>query len=192
MTLRKAGCSLTCPVSVSPWISTWTRAADSRSRNCLPLRAAIWGTVPSAYGRPSRMGPAVHLLAGAEELADRHRVGDRLVRGRMGGPGLGAAGRAVRGGAADAVHLLRRAPRPVERPERGGPATAARRAGLHHRVGRDRAGGAGGGRRAAAADRLPGVHAGQRGGAGLGDRGVEDLDPLRGGVRFGGDPGAVL
>src|ERR1700722_19052731 len=53
MTLRKAGWSPRCPVTVSPWISTWTRAADSRSRNCLPLRAAICGTVPSAHGRAS-------------------------------------------------------------------------------------------------------------------------------------------
>src|SRR6516164_5713695 len=125
MTLRKAGCSLMCPVTVSPWISTWTRAADSRSRNCLPLRAAITGTVPSGYGRPSSLGPAVHLLAGAEELADRDRGGDRLARGRVGGRRLGAAGRAVHRGAADPVHLLRRAPGPVERPERGGAAAAA-------------------------------------------------------------------
>ena len=39
---------------VSPWISTWTRAADSRPRNSLPLRAAIPGTVPSVHGRSSR------------------------------------------------------------------------------------------------------------------------------------------
>ena len=34
----------TPPVRGSPWISTWTRAADSRSRNSLPLRAAMPGT----------------------------------------------------------------------------------------------------------------------------------------------------
>src|SRR6516165_2568218 len=106
MTLRKAGWSLTCPVTVSPWISTCTWAADSRSRNCLPLRAAIRGTVPSGHGRSSSLGAAVHLLAGAEELADRDRGRDRLARRRAGGPGLGAAGRAVHRGAADPVHHL--------------------------------------------------------------------------------------
>src|SRR6516162_1062954 len=114
MTLRKAGCSLTCPVSVSPWISTWTRAADSRSRNCLPLLAAICGTVPSGHGRQSSLGPASHLLAGAEELADRQRPGDRLARRRARGPALGGAGRAVHRGAPHAVHLLRGAPWAVE------------------------------------------------------------------------------
>src|SRR5580704_12081575 len=139
MTLRKAGWSPRCPVTVSPWISTWTRAADSRSRNCLPLRAAICGTVPSAHGRASSLGPAGHVLAGAEELADPDRGRDRLARRRARGRRLGAAGRAVHRRAADLVHLLRRAARPVERPERGGAAPAAAGPGLHHRVGRGRA-----------------------------------------------------
>src|SRR5271167_2763748 len=136
MTLRKAGWSFRCPVTVSPWISTWTRAADSRSRNCLPLRAAIPGTVPSGHGRASSLGPAVYLLAGAQELAYRHRGCDRLARRRARGDRLGAASRAVHRRAADLVHLPRRAARPVERPERGGAAPAAAGAGLHHRVGR--------------------------------------------------------
>src|SRR5260370_17714632 len=95
MTLRKAGWSLSCPVSVSPWISTWTRAADNRSRNSLPLRAAISGTVPSGHGRASSLGPPVYLLAGAQELAYRHRGRDRLARRRARGDRLGAACRPV-------------------------------------------------------------------------------------------------
>src|SRR5580700_10693359 len=130
MTLRNAGWSLRCPVTVSPWTSTWTRAADSRSRNCVPLRAAIRGTVPSAHGRTSSLGPAVYLLAGAQELAYRHRGRDRLARRRARGDRLGAAGRAVHRRAADLVHLPRRAARPVERPERGRAAPAAPGAGL--------------------------------------------------------------
>src|SRR5580704_4814978 len=114
MTLRKAGWSPRCPVTVSPWISTCTRAADSRSRNCLPLRAAISGTVPSAHGRASSLGPPGHVLAGAEELADLDRDRDRLARRRERGDRLGVAGRLVHRGAADAVHLPRRAGRPVE------------------------------------------------------------------------------
>src|ERR1700751_2368876 len=125
MTLRKAGWSLRCPVSVSPWISTWTRAADCRSRNCVPLRAAICGTVPSAHGRASSLGPAGHLLAGAEELANPDRGRDRLVRRRARGDRLGTAGRTVHRGTADLVHFPRRTARPVERPERGGAASAA-------------------------------------------------------------------
>src|SRR5947209_8476766 len=42
-TLRNAGWSATPPVSASPCTSTCTRAADSRSRNSAPLRAAIPG-----------------------------------------------------------------------------------------------------------------------------------------------------
>src|ERR1700738_112163 len=139
MTLRKAGWSPRCPVTVSPWISTWTRAADSRSRNCLPLRAAISGTVPSAHGRASSLGPAGHLLARAEELADRERGRDRLARRRARRGRLGAAGRAVHRGAADLVHLRRGPARPVERPERGRAAPAAPGARLHHPFGRGRA-----------------------------------------------------
>src|SRR5580700_10032795 len=120
MTLRKAGWSLIPLVTVSPWISTCTRAVASRSRNCLPLRAAIRGTVPSGHGRASSsLGKAVHLLAGAEELADCHRGPDRLARRRPGRRRLGPAGRAVRRCPADLVHLLRHPARPVERPERG-------------------------------------------------------------------------
>src|SRR5580704_6243130 len=163
MTLRKAGWSLTCPVRVSPWISTCTRAVDSRSRNCLPLRAAIPGTVPSAHGRTSSLGPAGHVLAGAEELADRDRSRGRLAHGRTGAPRLGPARRAVRRRAAHAVHLLRGPARALERPERRRAAPAAAGAGVQHRVGRGRADLAAGPRRAALADRLPGVHAGQRG-----------------------------
>src|ERR1700723_43307 len=139
MTLAKAGWLARCPVTVSPWISTCTRAVDSRSRNCLPLRAAISGTVPSAHGRASSLGPAGHLLARAEELADRDRGRDRLARRRARGDRLGAAGSAVHRGAADLVHLRRRPARPVERPERGRAAPAAAGAGLHHRVGGGRA-----------------------------------------------------
>src|ERR1700722_708041 len=135
MTLRKAGWSLRCPVTVSPWISTCTRAADSRSRNCLPLRAAIPGTVPSAHGRASSLGPTGHLLAGAEELADRDRGRDRLARRRARGDRLGAAGRAVHRGAADLVHLRRGPARPVERPESGRAAPEGPGADLYHHVG---------------------------------------------------------
>src|ERR1700733_740985 len=108
MTLRKAGWSPRWPVTVSPWTSTWTRAADSRSRNCLPLRAAICGTVPSAHGRASSLGPAGHVLAGAEELADPDRGRDRLARRRAGGRRLGAAGRSFPPRAAAMARLLRR------------------------------------------------------------------------------------
>src|SRR6516225_2824435 len=95
-TLRKAGWPATPPVSVSPWISTCTRAAASRPRNSLPLRAAITRTVPSEHGRSSRFawiaGREGHLPARAEELADRHRDPDRRARRRNGGGRLGGAG----------------------------------------------------------------------------------------------------
>src|SRR6201986_1800723 len=60
-TLRKAGWAATPPVSVSPWISTCTRAAASRPRNSLPLRAAIPGRYRQCMA--ARQGPPGSLAA---------------------------------------------------------------------------------------------------------------------------------
>src|SRR5579859_2478262 len=156
MTLRKAGWSATPPVSVSPWISTWTRAAASRSRNCSPLRAAIPGKVPSGDGRSSSVGAAVHRPARADELADRHRAGGRVARRRARGAGLGAAGRGFRGRGSGRVPLLRRPPGAVGRQDGGGAPAATGRARVHHGLGGGGPGRAPGGGRAPAADRVPG------------------------------------
>src|ERR1700747_2359200 len=95
-TLRKAGWPATSPVSVSPWISTWTRAADSRPRNSLPLRAAI----PGRY---------------RQDMAARQGMPGSL--------------------ATRVTYLLE----PVGGQERRGPPAAPGGAGVHHRLGRDRA-----------------------------------------------------
>src|ERR1700749_673822 len=65
-TLRKAGWPATPPVSVSPWISTCTRAAASRPRNSLPLRAAISGRyrqyMAARQGMPGSLATRVTYL----------------------------------------------------------------------------------------------------------------------------------
>ena len=69
------------------------------------------GTVWSwAIVKHARVGRAVHVPAGAEELADRHRDRRRRSCRRPGGRRLGAACRVVRRRAADPVHRLRHPP----------------------------------------------------------------------------------